>query len=670
MEIDVEKYKDVFLSESRENLSLINQKLLELENGVEIKESLDELFRAVHTIKGMSASMAYEKLTKLSHAMENVLDKLRSGGMSVEENIVSALFAASDVLEALVDDVEAGVEKEVDIDQHIRFLNELTSGIPPKKEESEEQSPIKKKAEEGVKDKSSDLFQDGKSLLKIETYISKECLLKAARATVVLKELESIGEVIDVIPAKEKLQIGDFGDSFEVYIRTSIDQDRIRTTVGKIPEVERVEASLQNRGGEQKTETVAVTPESLTQNGSLVESATGVRRSREQPVSVGNTIRVKTEQLDSLLSTVSELVILRNRIEGIVSRSRFPELDDIVIQLSRLITRLQDDTIKIRMVPVWQVFDRFPRMVRDISVNLGKKIEFIVAGKEIELDRSVLDQLVDPLVHLLRNAIDHGIEPLEERRKLGKPETGKVVLTAQSLKDYVLISVEDDGGGIDLGALRSAAVKKGVISSTSVTELSDSETISLLGIPGLTTATEVTNLSGRGVGLDVVKSKVHSLGGSFDVKTERGRGTRFEMRLPPSVSIIGTFIFYLGEERYAVPISYVEQVLQTERIRFEKVEDQLIILDRGKVLPLTNLSKYFGLQDGEIKDKNGRQSILVTIVGNERKGLLVDRLLGQQDIVVKSLTGFLKKYKEFMGVTILGDGKPALILNVPYFFTR
>ena len=621
--MDLSQYAELFLAESREHLSACNQLLLEWERRPAALEPVGGIFRAVHTVKGMAATMGYARVADLAHRMENLLDHLRRGGQAPADETLQLLFRATDALETAVDLAVAGRERDADIAGVAADLDRAMARLAPKAAEREfvplPPSP-------------PPLPEIGGSGRLIQVVLRPEAQIKGGRAMLIVRKAQSLGGVHDIAPPAAAFETEDFDGRFAFRLESSRAPAEIEATLRSVGDVEQITVG----GGEEEH----VTP---------VESAGG--RSRH--------IRVDLRRLDSLMDLIGELVTARGRLNDLAAERRDPAIDDVAIQVSRLSADLQAEIIQARMTPVWQVFDRFPRLVRDVARQLDKQVAFKVEGKEIELDRAILDELGDPLVHLLRNAVDHGIEAPAERRKKGKPPEGQIVLAAVRERASVAISITDDGRGIDRAQVLVKARREGLVDAHTET-LSDDQLLRVLARPGFSTAASVTSVSGRGVGIDVAMTKIRALGGSIEIRTEAGKGTSFVLRLPVTLAIVRALIAAVGSERYALPLTYVAETAEFGAIAMTTMEGREAMVLRDRVVPLVHLRTLLGV-GGDAPP--ARRPVIVLEMGERRAGVVVDGMLGQQEIVVKGFEAPQGTLPVFSGATIMGDGVPALILD-------
>ncbi len=620
--MDLSQYAELFLAESREHLSACNELLLEWERRPTAPEPVGGIFRAVHTVKGMAATMGYARVADLAHRMENLLDHLRRGGQPPADETLQLLFRATDALEKAVDLAVAGREREADVAGVAADLDRAMARLAP---------GVVRAQPEFVPPPASEVVASGRL---IQVVLRPEAQIKGGRAMLIVRKAQSLGAVQGIAPSPAAFEAEDFDGRFVFRLETARTVGEIEAAVRSVGDVERVTVG----GGESDDE--HVTP---------VESAGG--RSRH--------IRVDLRRLDSLMDLIGELVTTRGRLNDLAAERRDAAIDDVAIQVSRLSADLQAEIIQARMTPVWQVFDRFPRLVRDVARQLDKQVSFKVEGKEIELDRAILDELGDPLVHLLRNAVDHGIEAPAERKKRGKKPEGEIVLAAVRERSSVAISITDDGRGIDRAQVLAKALREGLV-DPHTEALSDDQLLRVLARPGFSTAAEVTNVSGRGVGIDVAMTKIRALGGSIEIRTEPGKGTSFVMRLPVTLAIVRALIAAVGDERYALPLTYVAETAEFGAIAMTTMEGREAMVLRDRVVPLVHLRSLLSVGGAA---PPARRPVIVLEMGERRTGIVVDGMLGQQEIVVKGFEAPQGTLPVFSGATIMGDGVPALILD-------
>jgi two-component system chemotaxis sensor kinase CheA len=673
--MEMSQYLEVFIEESKEHIQSCNEKVLLLEKNPEDLTIINEIFRSAHTLKGMSATMGYEDLASLTHKMENVLDGIRNHQISVTPEIIDIIFMAVDYLESMIHSVAQGGDGKMDVTEVIRKLEYIENGEPTPSAaaalvevattavmEESKQSMIYDDFERTVIQQSTD---QGFSVAEITVTLRKDCLLKAVRAFMIFDVLEKMGEVIKAVPAVDQLEEEKFDSEFQVTLITNEPLDVIEKKIMNVSEVDQVKAALVNLA---ETEALIspVAAKSSAIEKKEVKTKGAAKQDLDSPVqnapsSTTKTIRVNIERLDILMNLFEELVIDRGRLEQISKELRHPELNETVERMSRISSDLQSIILNMRMVPVETVFNRFPRMVRQLAKDLNKQLSLEIAGAETELDRTVIDEIGDPLVHLLRNAIDHGIESPEARIAAGKPEKGTIHLKAFHSGNHVFIEITDDGAGINRHKVLEKAITKGIVSPEDAGLLSEKQIFELIFESGFSTANEISDISGRGVGLDVVKSTIQSLGGAITIDSEEGNGSIFTIQLPLTLSIISAMLVEIGEEKYGIPLS---SIIETAIIKQEDIlnaHNQKVIDFRGRVIPLVSLKDVFNIQD----DQEDQPVISVVIVrkGNKSAALVVDSFIGQQEIVLKSLGNYLTSVFAISGATILGDGQVALIID-------
>jgi two-component system, chemotaxis family, sensor kinase CheA len=645
--MDLSQYAELFLAESREHLSACNQLLLEWERHPASPEPVGGLFRAVHTIKGMAATMGYGRVADLSHRLENLLDHLRRGGKAPTDEILQLLFRATDALEKAVGLAVAGREREADL-AILTDIDRLTLQTKPAPQPSALARHLAEPVEPAEPAEPLDSQRlaaapaaSGASRL-VHVLIRPEAPLKGGRAMLVIRKMQSLGTVHRIQPAAAAFESDDFDGRFAFELETAAAAADIETAVRSVGDVERVTLG----GGTDESQVAPAAP------GETV--AAGGR---------GRHIRVDLRRLDTLMDLIGELVTERGRLNELAARwvGKDPDIDEVAIHISRLSADLQNEIIQARMTPVWQVFDRFPRLVRDVARQLNKQVAFRVEGKEIELDRQILDELGDPLVHLLRNAVDHGIEPPAERKRRKKSPEGEIVLAAIRERSSVAISISDDGRGIDRAEILDKAKREGIV-GPHVESLSDDQLLRVLARPGFSTAESVTSVSGRGVGIDVAMTRIRALGGSVEIRTEPGKGTAFILRLPVTLAIVRALIAAVGHERYALPLTYVAETVEFGTTPLTTMEGKDAIVLRDRVVPLVDLRTLLGTNGGAPAPPP-RRPVIVLEMGERRAGIVVDGMLSQQEIVVKGFDAPQGTLPVFSGATIMGDGVPALILD-------
>lgn len=677
--MDTNQYMGMFLEESREHLQTLNSCLLELEHSPEDPDVLNEIFRSAHTIKGMSATMGFTEIAELTHEMENVLDLLRKNQLKANEDIVDTIFKCVDTLEQMVENISSESANNIDVTELVAKLVAIAKGesIPtaPPQEEAKEKEPVVSEVVVELNDTETTIIkkamESGLQVFDIKVSLSPNCLLKSARVYMVMNALDEIGDVLKSIPSSEDLEQENFESSFELIVATATEQARVQQLLSSISEItEVIVESLELP----KSEAKAVVAE----DNKKMQEASSAKRSQEKtkaPIAPsssgsiekklksGQSVRVDIEKLDSLLNLVGELVINKTRLEQIGITHRLTELVETIEQMDRVTTDLQSVVMKVRMVPVGQVFNRFPRMVRDLSRELNKEINLTIEGEETELDRTVIDEIGDPLVHLIRNSLDHGIEHPDERLAKGKEPTGEVRLIARHEGNNVIIMVEDDGKGINPEIIKSKAVEKDLITQEDADKMDDNEAVRLVFLAGFSTADVITDVSGRGVGMDVVKNKIESLGGLIDVETKLDEGSKFKIRLPLTLAIIQALLVKVQEEIYAIPLGSIDSTINITTDNIKTIQNREVILLRGQIIPIIRLNDV--LHVPKVEESNDKDLFVVVVhMGDQKAGIIVDNLIGQQEIVIKTLGKLLAGIKVIAGATILGNGQVALILDV------
>ncbi len=636
--MDLSQYAELFLAEAREHLGACNQLLLEWERNPTNPGPVGGLFRAVHTVKGMAATMGYAGVTDVAHRIESLLDLFRRSAHPASEEVLQLLFRARDALQQAVELSVEGRERELALAEIIAELDaaagRVASAAPGGRVSSLPTPPTPFTPEPPGGPAAAP--PQGRL---VRVVLRSEAPLKGGRALLVLRKAQSLGAVYGVTPSPPELEADDFDGSLAFRLESSAPAEQVEATLRAAGDVEQVTV-----GG-----TEVPGPPREAASGAV--EAGEVVRSRHT--------RVDRRRLDALMDLIGELVTARGRLSELAAERRDPAVDDVAIQISRLSSDLQTEIIQARMTPVWQLFDRFPRLIRDLARELGKQVAFRVEGKEIELDRAILDELGDPLLHLLRNAVDHGIETAAERRRQGKGPEGEVVLAAVREHSSVAISVADDGRGIDRTSILERARRDGVVEARAEA-LSDDQLLRVLARPGFSTAERVTSVSGRGVGVDVALTRMRALGGSIELHSELGKGSTFVLRLPVTLAIVRALIAGVGRERYALPLTYVSETVELGTAATTTVEGREAIVLRDRVVPLVHLRELLGVA-GEIPP--ARRPIIVVEMGGRRAGVVVDGMLGQQEIVVKGFDAPQGTLPVFSGATIMGDGIPTLILD-------
>lgn len=659
--MDTSQYMNMFLEESMDNLQTLNEALLYLEQSSDDVDKLNEIFRVAHTIKGMAATMGFSDIAELTHKMEDVLSKFREGKLKVTEYVVTILFECLDTLERMVNNIESGNDEAVDIKTVMTSLDKIANEENNKPEEVIKET-IKKNIKEDLNEYDISIakqaFASGMNVLNVNITLSKNTILKSARAFLIVQELEAQGEILKSIPSTEDIENEQFDLELYFMLITSSTKEAIKNMVTNISEVRKVEVRKVEVDNDEVSNAKVekeeiVKPKEIVSNKQeeqfKVEKKKEVKKAHQS-------VRVDLDRIDKLMNMVSELVIYRTRLEQIVINNKSQELVETLEQVERTTSELQELVMKIRMLPLEVVFNRFPRMIRDLSLELNRDINFVVEGAETELDRTVIDEIGEPLIHLLRNAADHGIESREDRIAKGKNPEGTIKLIAYQEGTKALIKVTDDGAGINIEKVKAKAEKSGINTGG----MSEHDLKNLIFAQGFSTNEVVTDVSGRGVGMDVVKTKISSLGGSVEVISEEGVGSTFIIKLPLTLQIIQALLVKVGNETLAISLGFIDRVIDYKEENIKKTNGEEVIVYREEIINLIRLNNRLGI-DCEQKEKS---FIIIVKVGGKTVGLLVDSLLGQQEIVIKPLGKTLSSLKEYIGATILGNGLVTLILDV------
>lgn len=617
--MDTSKYEELFISESEEYIEQISAALLQLERNASDTESVNVIFRAMHTLKGMAASMGYVEISQVAHGLEDVMDAIRNKKLSLSNELIDLLLKGNDYLDAMVH------KKNIDKNVFGSFRNVLESikvgtSTFEKSEKKEESLPEKR--------------QTGDYSSALEIIFTDDVMLKSARAFLVVKTAQDKGIFVKTEPDMDAVMREEFDKSFLLYLNTDENIDVLIQDIKKIPEIK--DAVLK------KTE----------------KDEDGHDESANQR----KDIKVSLERLDNLQNYASELVIARGRLQQIAYSTQNEELINALNSTSKIITNIQDEVMKIRMVPVWQIFDRYPRYIRDLSNKLNKKIELVVKGRDIELDRALLNALADPLLHLLRNSVDHGVESPEERVRKGKKEQGTIVLEAKRLKNAILIIVTDDGMGLDTEKILKKAIERGLVNEDHAKNLTQADIFHFITHSGFSTKDEVSDVSGRGVGVDAVRSVLKQIGGSFEIASEKDKGTTFTLKVPLTLAIIKTLQVNVGKEIYIIPLTHIIETIDIKEEEIQKIMGREVFILRDQLIPIIRVSDIYKV---EINEKKTEYSIVLVDVDDNHYGILVDEFVEQSEVVVKSLRGMLSGIQGLAGVTILNNGMPSFIVDVP-----
>lgn len=692
--MDVSQYLEIFIEEAKEHLQSLNEHLLILEREPENENTINEIFRAAHSLKGMSGTMGYKRMQHLTHDMENVFSEIRNGNMKANSQLVDVLFKGLDALESYLANIQSEAnEGEDDNEDILNALNEiLNAGLgktPAPKENKEAKSDkpatVSSEADQGkMKFKNIKIEEHekkamvragqlGMSVIGLTVYIQEYCVLKGARAFMVNRTLEEYGEIIKLSPSAQDLEDEKYDYDYSAFIITKEKPDKLSELASNVSEVKEVIADYIKLSDNEVEELTAVLKQDETKTtaqtpvkdaNSLKAGNAPAAKAAAKPVA-NRSVRVDIDKLDVLMNLVSELIIAKN---GLVSISGTSDImlengfHEQIEYLERVTTNLHESVMKTRMVPIESVVNRFPRMIRDLSKKLNKEMELYMTGEETELDRTVIDEIGDPLMHLLRNAADHGLESNEDREKKGKNSVGSIYLDAYQDGNNVVIEVRDDGNGINTEKIKKKAIERGAITEEQASRMTDKDFIDILFQPSFSTAEQVTDVSGRGVGLDVVKTKIEALGGEIEAKTRLGEGSNFIIRLPLTLAIIQSLMVVIGKEKYALPLGSIQTVENIPTTEVKTIQGKEVINLRGSVVPVIRLGKILHCAPSEVEP----EELLIVIVkkGERLAGMVVDELIGQQEIVIKSIGKYIKNHKIISGATILGNGEVALILDV------
>lgn len=692
--MDVSQYLEIFLDETTEHLQNLNTQILTLEQEPENMDTINEIFRAAHSLKGMAGTMGYKRMQTLTHDMENVFSEVRNGNIKVKANMIDLLFQCLDALEEYTNNIrETGDEGTNENEPLIKLLNEelgkkdeKPAGEPKKEEKASEGGDKRKWL--NIKLDSTDVMviteaqKQGNFVYGATVYVQESCLLKAARAFLVFKAVEEVGEIIVSSPSAQDIEDERFELDFSLIVISDKPVDKLIAAISNVSEIAEVLAEpidLAKMPGSEEGKSAATEQKKEEQKAVPAKAAaaaaapaadkkTGVAKQAGGKPIVNRTVRVDIEKLDVLMNLVSELIIAKNSLVAASSAQKSASdkaqnnVNEQIEYLESVTTSLHESVMKVRMVPIESVVSKFPRMIRDLTKKLDKKMELYMSGEETELDRTVVDEIGDPLMHLLRNSADHGIESAEVRAERGKPEVGSIWLDAYQDGNNVVIEVRDDGNGIDTEAVKNKAISRGIITPEQAAGMSEKEIIDLLFLPSFSTSEKVTDVSGRGVGLDVVKSKIEALSGEVEVKSVLGVGSTWIIRLPLTLAIIQALMVVIGGEKYAISLGSIQTIedIPTDEIRL--IQNKEVIHLRGNVIPLIRMDKELDTVSTKGPDEN--MTILIVKKGDKLAGLVVDELLGQQEIVIKSMGKYIdNKCRLISGATILGDGEVALILD-------
>lgn len=695
--MDVSQYLEIFIDESEEHLQTLSDCIMVLEKEPDNKDTINEVFRAAHSLKGMAGTMGFKRMQHLTHDMENVFQEVRSDRVKVTSGMIDLLFKCLDALEGYLDNIKSTSDEGTeDNEVIIKELNDFIAKADGEAEaENKEVSEVKEAAPAATQEEKEgqekielteeekkairEAESNGQHIYAMTVHIQKDCLLKAARAFLVFKAVEDFGQILVYRPSSQDIEDEKFELDFSFFLASEEETDKIVAAAKAVSEIEKVDAEEihleeylkeaaaqeEQQAKEAATEQKEAPAEVPKAAEKKAPAAAAKKQTNAKPVT-GRTVRVDIEKLDALMNQVSELIIAKNSLVSISSNEsgeyQNQSFHEQIEYLERITTNLHESVMKVRMVPIESVVNKFPRMIRDLSRKLGKKMELYMTGEDTELDRTVVDQIGDPLQHLLRNSADHGLEDNATRIERGKPEVGSIFLKAFQEGNNVIIEVGDDGNGIDVAAVRDKAVERGVITAEQAENMSQKEIINLLFLPSFSMAKKITDISGRGVGLDVVKSNIEALGGDVEVRTKLGEGTTFIVRLPLTLAIIQALMVEIRDEKYAIALGSIANIESIPVNEIKYVQAQEVIHLRGAVIPLIRLDQVLDMEEKQEEPEN--LTVVIVKKGDSLAGLVVDNLIGQQEIVIKSLGKYITNNKIISGATILGDGEVALILDV------
>ncbi|MBQ6735841.1 MAG: chemotaxis protein CheA [Lachnospiraceae bacterium] len=713
--MDTGQYLGVFLDEAKEHLQALNDSIMQLEEEPENSDCINEIFRAAHSMKGMAGTMGYKRMQDLTHHIEDVFSDVRNGEIKINSDMVDTLLQCVDAVQAYVDNITETQDEGTEENEHlIKALADIRAskgggGAAPTAEaapaaeaaaapEAEMADPsddspawTKVRLEPTVKENLEESVKEGKKVIGMTVHILDSCVLKAARAFLVFKGLEEIGEIAMSEPSTQDIEDERFDNSFSLLLITEETPERATEIAKDVSEIEKVEAGEFDVANAKTTEEEEAAPAPTAaapaaeekkeeapkaeetkpvpvekQTPAAPAAGQGAKKPAGKPV-VNRTVRVDIEKLDAIMNQVSELIIAKNSLISTANSANTGNsaatsaIQEKIEYLENVTTELHESVMKVRMVPLENTLQKFPRMIRDLNKSLGKPMELTMTGEDTEMDRTVVDEIGDPLMHLLRNSADHGIEELELRRERGKPDTGEIFLHAYQDGNSVIIEIGDDGNGIDAEVVKNKAIEKGVVTPEQANVLTEQQCVDLLFAPGFSTAKVISEISGRGVGLDVVKSKVESLNGEVSVKTKLGEGSTWTIRLPLTLAIIQALMVVVGGEKYAIPLDSIQSIEDVDPADIKLVSNKEVITLRGNVCPLVRMNEV--LDNETTRDPNENMVVVVVRKGDQQAGLIIDELMGQLEIVIKPLGKYTSKARFLSGATILGDGEIALILD-------
>ncbi|MEC1772363.1 chemotaxis protein CheA [Schinkia azotoformans] len=679
MDLDLSVYLGAFLDEVDEQLEILEKEVLNLEKDPKNVKTIQSIFRAAHTLKGSSAAMGIEKMKELTHKIENVFDSIRNQQLHVDAAIINVIFESIDLIKRLKEAIIDGAIDSIDISDLIAKLewtknNKLEDGnysvneIEGVKNDSDDTFFPEVILDEYQKDIVEKAFELGMNAIVVYVVLNDKSLLKSVRAFLIHNNLKELGEIIASFPAPEVIEDEEkFEGSLAFIIVTNVKNKEVFNVVNSISDIKAIHLTLLTSSN---LASYCVGKKMGIVEQSSLETEENGKKSTSQ-VKVNPTVRIDVKRLEELMNLVGELVISQTRLTDVRGRlaerySSDPDIEgfqEVENNFGQIISELQERIMKTRMLPIEQLFNRFPRMVRDLAQKSSKEVNFIIEGKETELDRNLIEEIADPIIHLLRNSLDHGIEPPEEREGLGKNRQGTVMLKAAHEENHIVVTISDDGKGIDTEKIKQSAIKKHLIKEDEVEQMTEKDLVFLIFKSGVSTAQTITDISGRGVGMDIVRSHIEKLNGMIDIQTKVGEGTTFTIKLPLTLAIIRSLLVQIGEKQFAIPLVNVQEIIRLSKEEIKTIQNQEVGIVRDRVLPLVRLHKRLDVSEDNILNKK-RIFVVVLGLAEKRVGVIIDKTLGNQEIVIKSLGKYIGTPKYIAGATIMGDGNVTLILDV------
>jgi two-component system chemotaxis sensor kinase CheA len=654
--MDINPLTPILVEELAERLESLKCLLPGLTQKPPNKKLIDEIYRLVHTIKGTAGTIGLTGMAGLTHGMEDLLDGIKDERVNVNPAVIDLLYRCVDGLQChLASFGRNGSEYKFDNAAVLDRISIMVDKRPLewKKGVNAGAYVLKLNVHEG--NIIAAAIDNGFTAYRVRVGISKDCTMKWARAFVIFKYIEGAGEIIRSVPSVEDIENERFDDTLDLIVISKLEADSIRKGLMNISEVTYALVEGIDIGAVELTDGY----QAKKGNRDVIE------RNGHAKSAPTKTVRVDVNRLDYLMNLVGELILVRSRLGNSPIIKESADAKDAFEYLDRITDKLQDTVLKLRMVPIGRVFSRFPGMVKDLSSQLKKEIAFHIYGEDIEVDSAIAELISDPLLHLIRNAADHGIEPAADRKRIGKPKAGMVVLRAYNEKNSVVIEVEDDGRGIDLKSVAARAIADGIISRQQADWLKADDLLPLIFRPGFSTAGQVTGLSGRGVGLDVVKTRIESVGGKVEVHSDEYKGCKFIIRLPVSLAIIQALLTKLGNQCYAIPLDSIREIVTIRREMIKRVHGREVVLINGVILPLIWLGEMLQVKS---KGRQGRKlAVVVVHKGEKTAGMIVDSIMGQQEIIIHSVNNNPAGQKGIAGAAAIGDGRVSLILDIDSF---